>query len=81
MRKEKNYSIKLPTSKLARCTVQTFDLENVQYNKNFQCSAEHPNFRFKICPKMSGRVQGKLIIEADQNIYAYKIVINVKNTI
>jgi hypothetical protein len=30
---------------------------------------------------MSGKLEGKLIIETDQVVLAYKIIINVKNTI
>jgi hypothetical protein len=81
VRKEKSYAIKLPVTKLTRCVVQNFAIDNVQYLKTFQCSQEQPYFRFRFLPKMSGKVEGQLLIEADQNIYAFKVQITVTNTI
>ncbi len=67
--------------RLTRCVVQSFDFDQAQYQKNFQCSLDNPSFKFKLCPKMSGKIEGKLLIEAEQALLAYKIVVNVKNII
>jgi hypothetical protein len=32
-------------------------------------------------PKISGRCEGKLIIEADQTLFAFKVVVNVKSIV
>ena len=81
MRKEKTYSIKLPLFKNARCNVVSFTLDNVQYQKSFIVTNENPSFRFKVTPKVSGKCEGKLIIESDQSLIAYKVVVNVKSLI
>lgn len=61
--------------------VQSFELDYVNYQKTFQCSPDNPTFKFKVSPKMSGQLEGKLIIEGDQTVWAFRIVINVKNII
>jgi len=55
VRKEKNYSIKLPFPKNTRCNVQTFTLDNAQYQKQFVTGAEGAAFKFKFTPKVSGK--------------------------
>jgi hypothetical protein len=61
--------------------VTSFNLDNVQYQKSFISTNENPFFRFKMTPKISGRCEGKLIIEADQTLFAFKVVVNVKSIV
>ena len=81
VRREKTYMLKLPITKHTRCVVQSFNIDAAQYEKNFICNADSACFKFKYCPKVSGRVKGRLIVEAEQNIFAYTVIINVKNII
>lgn len=81
VRKEKSYSIKIPIFKNSRCNVTSFNLDNVQYQKNFIATTESPFFKFKMTPKQSGKCEGKLIIEADQTLFAFRVVVNVKSLI
>ena len=59
----------------------SFTLENVQYQKTFIITNENPTFRFKMTPKVSGKCEGKLIIESEQSLIAYRVVVNVKSLI
>ena len=81
VRKEKNYSIKLPIAKTTRCQVQSFTIEEAQYQKMFIAGPENTHFKFRLLPKMSGKLFGKLIIEADQALLAYSIEIKVRSSI
>jgi hypothetical protein len=50
------YSVKLPITKLTRCNVQSFTIEQANYLKSFQCTTDSPFFKFKFNPKMSGKI-------------------------
>lgn len=81
VRKEKAYSIRLPFGKNIRCNVQNFTLENAQYQKTFTTAVDGSCFKFRLTPKVSGKYEGKLLIEGEQTMAAYRITVNVKNII
>lgn len=52
------------------------------YEKSFIINSSNNNsFKFKYNPKLPGTFEAKLIIEDDLKVYAYKIVINVKDVV
>ena len=81
VRKNKIYQVKIPYCKNQRCHVSQFTLEGAVYEKNFIINYEHPNFSFTLNPKKIGKYEGKLQIEDDHKIYAYRVHINVRDVI
>lgn len=51
------------------------------YEKNFLITSANNVFKFKYQPKTPGNYEGKLIIEDDYKVYAYRIILTARDII